>query len=308
MNTLNCKLLSEKFGIDKILAFHESDNGTVRADITTATCSAQIYMQGAHLTQWQPSGHKPVVFLSSSSSFAPGKAIRGGVPLIFPWFGARKANSTLYPNSPAHGFARTSNDWRLTEASLSGDDLLMSFELTENEVSKSFGYADFKLTYKVAVGQELELELIVENNSGETMEIEEAFHTYIEVSDAEHVSLSGLHKTDYLDKTDNMKRKTQSETVLNLAGETDRPYLNTESKIEVDDKNWQRRVTIDKLNSQSTVIWNPWKDLAAKMSDLEVDGWKRFVCVETANIGDNVITLPAGRHHAMHARVFVSAL
>lgn len=305
---MNIKQLTEKFGIAGILEFHQHDNGSIRAEIKTPTCTAQIYLQGAHVSQWQPTGQKPVLFLSKNSLFMPGKAIRGGVPLIFPWFGARVADADLYPNSPAHGFARTSNNWQLIDAGLSDDDLLLSFELTEDDVSRSFGFEKFKLTYKVSVGQELELELIVENNSSEAMKIEEAFHTYLEVSDIEKITLKGLEKAEYLDKTDGMKKKIQDESDLVFLGEIDRPYLNSESKIEIYDPNWKRRIVVDKLNSRTTVIWNPWKELASKMSDMEIDGWKRMVCVESANADENSISLPPGSHHAMHARVLVEAL
>ncbi len=309
MNQQTTQQLTKQFGTEEILVFSENEHGLIRANVTTPTCTAEIYMQGAHLTRWQPNGEKPVLFLSERSGFHPGKAIRGGVPLIFPWFGARKnIPAGTQPDAPSHGFARTSNQWLLVSVGRSKDDFMMTFELTENEDSTALGFRHFKVTYKVSVGDELELELIVENQANDSMQIEEAFHTYFAVSDAEQITLSGLSDTEYLDKTDNFQAKKQTEKVLRLTGETDRPYLYTESKIDIEDQAWQRKISVDKLNSQSTVVWNPWTEQTAKLSDMDPDGWKQMVCVETANVDKNAITLPPGGHHAMHARIRVTPL
>ncbi|CAN5558085.1 D-hexose-6-phosphate mutarotase [soil metagenome] len=306
MNEPTIQNLIEHFGIDDVLVFSENEHGAIKASLTTSTCMAEIYMQGAHLTQWQPTGQKQVLFLSEHSAFEPGKAIRGGVPLIFPWFGAHKNAADSAIKFPSHGFARTSNDWLLVGAGRSKDDFMMTFELTDSDQSRSFGYDNFKITYKIAVGEELELELIVENHSNETMQIEEAFHTYFAVSNVEQISLTGLIDTDYLDKTDNFKRKKQTDRVLQLAGETDRPYLNSGCEVDIEDPAWKRKISIDKLNSQSTVIWNPWREQTAKLSDMNPDAWQQMVCVETANLDENAINIPPGKHHAMHARVQVN--
>ncbi|MBS1956293.1 MAG: D-hexose-6-phosphate mutarotase [Cyanobacteria bacterium SZAS-4] len=303
MNKQTLPSLIDHFGIDEVLVFSENDHGAIKATVNTPTCSAEVYMQGAHLTRWQPANQNPVLFLSERSAFEQGKAIRGGVPLIFPWFGAHKSASDSSVEFPSHGFARTSNDWLLVGAGRSKDDFMMTFELTESEQSRTFGYDNFKVTYKIAVGEELELELIVENHSSEAMQIEEAFHTYFAVSNVEKISLIGLVDTEYLDKTDNFNRKKQIEKVLQFSGETDRPYLNSESAVQIEDPDWKRKILVDKLNSQSTVIWNPWKEQTAKLSDMEPNGWQQMVCVETANLGENAITIPAGKHHAMHARI-----
>lgn len=303
MNQQTLPSLIDHFGIDEVLVFSENEHGAIKATIATPTCTAEVYMQGAHLAQWQPANQKPVLFLSERSAFEAGKAIRGGVPLIFPWFGAHESAADSAIKFPSHGFARTSNDWLLVGAGRSKDDFMMTFELTDNDQSRSFGYDNFKVTYKIAVGEELELELIVENHSNATMQIEEAFHTYFSVSDVENISLTGLVDTEYLDKTDNFARKKQTEKTLRFAGETDRPYLNSESAVQIEDPGWQRKILIDKLNSQSTVIWNPWREQTAKLSDMHPEGWQQMVCVETANLGENAIGIPPGKHHAMHARV-----
>lgn len=296
--------LIKQFGTQEILTFSENEHGAVKALVTTPTCTAEVYMQGAHLTRWQPKDQQDVLFVSAKSAYQSGKAIRGGVPLIFPWFGANGSN----PAAPAHGFVRTSQDWLLVEAGRSNDDYMLTFELTDSDVSKSFGYKEFKVTYKIAVGEELELELIVENQSHDILNFEEAFHTYLAVSDIDNVSVLGLTNTEYLDKTDGFKRKRQIEEALRFTEETDRPYLNTLAKIEIDDTGWQRKIIVDKLASNSTIVWNPWAEQTAKLSDMEPDGWRKMLCIETANMNENLVALAPGSHHTMHASIEVSKL
>ncbi len=305
MHKQTVKELTAHFGIEKMLEFSQNEHGLIKAQITTATCTAEVYMQGAHLTQWQPVTSKnPVLFLSERATFEPGKAIRGGVPLVFPWFGAHKngGNGTS-GKFPSHGFARTSNQWLLVEAGRSKDDFMMKFELTDSDHSRAFGWDNFKLTYKISVGDELELELGFDNCSTESVVIEEALHTYLAVSDVEQVSVNGLADADFIDKTDESKRKKQDEKPFRLAGETDRVYTNHAAHIDVEDQGWQRKIEITKLHSLSTVIWNPWKEQSAKLADMNPDGWKQMVCVESANVGDNAVEISPGKHYTMHTCV-----
>ena len=308
MSNRTLKELNEHFGIKQILEFRENEQGLIAGVVSTPTCSAEFYLQGAHLTKWQPTGQNPVLFLSEKSSFAPGKAIRGGIPVIFPWFGARtKTVTSDRTDGPAHGFARTSC-FRLTSAASSGDDFQLTFVLAPDTVSQELGFDDFLVTYKITVGNELELELIVENHSQNPLSFEEAFHTYFAVGDVKQASIKGLDRTEYFDKTDDFKRKWQIEELLTLTGVTDRPYVKTEAQIDIADPKSERVISVDKLNSKTTVIWNPWSELTAKMGDMEADAWQRMLCVETANCSDDLILLPAGKQHTMHARVVVNPL
>jgi len=302
---MNKPLLTSSQAIPGILDIDESESGLTRLKITTATCNAEIYLQGAHLTQWQPAGSDPVLFLSERTAIQPGKAIRGGVPVIFPWFGARSAtpNSTR-TDGPSHGFARTAI-WQLASATTSGDNLHLTLTLEPNQLSRSFGYDDFLATYKVTLGLELLLEFSVQNQSQKPIYFEEALHTYFAVGDATKITIDGLGDTEYLDKTDGFKRKRQTETLLSLSGETDRPYVNSTAPIVIEDPAIRRRISIAKQNSKTTVIWNPWAELTAKLADMPPDGWMRMVCVETANVGENVVCLAPGETHTMDARIIV---
>jgi glucose-6-phosphate 1-epimerase len=302
---MDLQTLSEQFAIPGVLAFSQNEQGLLRANITTPACTAELYLQGAHLTQWQPAGHKPVLFLSDRSFFTPGKAIRGGIPVIFPWFGARTPTpEDPRTDGPSHGFARTA-DWTLAFAALAGDDLHLTLTLSPSDTSRSLGYDDFALVYEITLGAELHLRLTVNNQGSAPLHFEEALHTYFTVGDAQQISIIGLSDTDYLDKTDHFKKKHQTDPFLKLTGETDRPYLNTNVPVNIDDPVYHRRITVDKANSNTTVVWNPWSALTATLPDMAPDGWLAMVCVETANAGSNAVTLASGEHHTMEAHLFV---
>jgi glucose-6-phosphate 1-epimerase len=294
--------LRNKFSIPGILSFAPANGGLIAAQVTTPAADATIYMHGAHLAHWQPAGQRPVLFLSSRAEFAPGKAIRGGVPVIFPWFGPRHDGKP----GPQHGFARTS-EWELAFAAMAGDELHLAFTLAPGDLSRSLGFDHFRVGYRMILGHTLTLELTVANDADGPLVFEEALHTYYAVADARQVSIGGLGGTTYIDKMEGAKRKLQPEGALHLNGETDRAYLNTAATCTLDDPADGRRIVIEKNGSHSTVVWNPWRESTAKMADMEPDAWLRMACVETANVADNAVTLPPGATHTMQLTVLVEA-
>jgi glucose-6-phosphate 1-epimerase len=302
---MELQTISDQFTIPGVLAFSQTEQGLIRANITTPACTAELYLQGAHLTQWQPTGQQPVLFLSERSFFTPGKAIRGGIPIIFPWFGARTATpNDPRTDGPSHGFARIS-EWTLAFAALAGDDLHLTLTLGPSDASRSLGYDQFALVYEITIGTELDIKLTVNNQDSKPLHFEEAFHTYFSIGDSQQISIIGLSDTEYLDKTDNFKRKRQTDPLLKLTGETDRPYLDTLVPVNIDDPVLRRRITIDKSESKSTVVWNPWSTLTATLPDMSPACWLTMVCIETANVATNAITLASGAHHSMEAHIFV---
>lgn len=291
--------------IPGILHVDEPADAMTRILITSKVARAELYLQGAHLTHWQPIEHKPVLFLSERTAIQQGKAIRGGVPLIFPWFGARTANSlSQRTDGPSHGFARTAQ-WHLSAAEQVDDDINLTFSLSANENTSALGFDKFQVSYHLGIGRELNMQLTVENLGGEPTQIEEAFHTYFLVEDVQNLFINGLQGFDYLDKTDAMKRKVQSESSLRLCAETDRPYLNTEASIEIEDPGLARRIVISKTNSRTTVVWNPWADLSAKLADMSPNGWKEMICIESANAFENAVIISPGEKHSMGTRITV---
>jgi len=303
MSTVN--ELNDNFAIPGLLAFEEIVGGLLIARITSAACTATLFLQGAHLVHWQPgSEDHPVLFLSERSIFAPGKAIRGGVPVIFPWFGARTGERT---DGPSQGFARTAV-WDVAFAAGFGEDLHLTLTLGPSETSRQLGYDNFRLAYELIFGRTLSMRLSVVNQSETPMAMEEALHTYLAVGGVEHARIGGLGDTEFLDKTDHFSRKRQADDVLVLQGETDRPYLNTTATVTVDDPIFGRRLVVEKRNSHTTVIWNPWMEQTAKLADMDPEGWRGMVCVETANAAENALTLHPGEAHTMEARITVEPL
>lgn len=299
--TQSADQLNNLFAVPDVLSFEEIPGGLTIARITSGSCDATLFLQGAHLVHWQPVGQEPVLYLSPKSELKPGKAIRGGIPVIFPWFGERTGERT---DGPKHGFARTSV-WELAFAAVADDDVHLTFILTPDDNTRSLGYGEFRLAYELVLGRNLTLRLSVANEGDAPFHFEEAFHSYFQVGDVEQVQITGLVGTEFLDKTENDARKRQEEDVLTLRGETDRPYLNTAATVGIEDKAMKRQIAIAKRLSMTSVVWNPWSEGAAKLRDLPEDGWKQFVCVETANALENGITLPPRDVHAMEAHIFL---
>ena len=278
-------------------------------EVTTPTVTAAVALHGAHLLGWQPAGEQPVLFLSERSEFAKDKAIRGGVPVIWPWFGPRseavRPAPEDAPKSPSHGFARTAA-WRLQFAAVTQEQVHLTFTLGPTEASRAFGFDAFRLVYEMTLGRELTLRLTVGNEGAEELRFEEALHSYFAVGEIERVALLGTEVTEYLDKPDGMKRKRQADAPLRFSEETDRVYLATTETCRVEDEASGRVLAIAKQHSHNTVVWNPWAELTAGLADMEPEGWHRMLCVETANVGEAAIRLAPGRTHTMQARVNVA--
>ena len=297
--------LNASFAIPGVFEFDEH-NGLIRARITTPACSGELYLHGAHVTAWQPTGAEPGLFLSEKSVFAEDKAIRGGIPIVFPWFGSRTASpEDPRTDGPSHGFART-QVWKLDFGAYAADELHLSLSLEPTELSRSLGYDHFLLAYQITFGRELRLRLSIANDGDRPMRAEEALHTYLHVGDVQQARVHGLFESEYLDKTENFARKTQTEPVLTIAGPTDRPYLNTTSPIVVDDPALHRRITVTKANSKTTVVWNPWAN--AGLADMSADGWRRMLCVESANAAEDALLLQPHAAHVMETTISVEAL
>lgn len=264
---------------------------------------AHVYPHGAHVTHYQRRGDRPLLFLSARSLFEPGKAIRGGVPVIFPWFGARAG----HPGSPSHGFARTAV-WRVeSPPRTEGGVATTTLRLDADAATRALWPHDFTCRYRVSAGAALELALEVTNTSSEAWTFEAALHTYLAVGDATAAALTGLAGATFIDKMDALARKTLPPGPWRLTAETDRVFVGTRAPVVVDDPAWRRRIVVDKEGSASTVIWNPWGPGAARLPDLGDDEWQGMLCVETANAADDAVTLAPGARHEMRASIRAEA-
>lgn len=288
------KQLDDQFALPGALRFEETPSGLVHAIIKTEEADADVYLQGAHLAGWEPAERQPVLFLSRCSEFLPGKAIRGGVPVIFPWFGPRGGGLP----GPSHGLVRMAQ-WRLTASEEFDGNVGLVFDLEDKDVADRFGYGDFALQLKVTIGTELEIELRVSNRDTEPLRFEEALHSYFAISDIGQVAITGLEGTTYIDKTDGMRRKQAGEAPMRIAKETDQVHLNTQTICKIEDLGWEREIVIEKSGSNSTVVWNPWIEKTRTLRDMDSDEWRKMICVESGNVGDDAVTLEPGKTHVL---------
>jgi glucose-6-phosphate 1-epimerase len=299
MNQAQADALNREFGIPDVVEVVAGNGGLPRIRVTAPSASVEIYPHGAQVTSWKPAGAEEALFLSERSTWQDGRAIRGGIPICFPWFRAKADDAA----APAHGFVRT-KEWRLASVRRDGERVVVICS-TENDASTQHWWpCAFRLEHRIIVGENLELALTVRNTGEDAFTFEEALHTYFRVSEAEDVTVRGLDQITYLDNVDGNRKKTQSGDLI-LTGKTDNAYIDVRSAAELIDPAWGRIIRTEKRNSATTVVWNPWEEGAASLSDPGRDEWQRFACVEPSNILGSAVVLAAGEEHRMEAAVSV---
>ncbi len=291
------------FGITDQLEFKVGRGAMTVADIKNNKTKATISLDGGQIMTFQPHQQEPVVWLSLFAPLNQKKPIRGGIPICWPWFGPYSTDT----DKPAHGLARTTL-WTVTDTKiLENGAIRLSLLLEANEITWTLWPHAFQLKLIITVGSELRVELITHNLGGDAFTIGEALHTYFNVSDVTQVTIRGLENCQYIDKVDHSQRKRQKE-VITIKSETDRIYLNTTADCIIEDPGLKRRIRIAKENSQSTVVWNPWIEKAARLGDLGYQGYLRMLCIETANVADNVVTVAPGTEHRLQMVISVESL
>ena len=292
--------LDHRFELPGTAQVVEGNGGLSKVRITCPEAVGEMYLHGAHVTSWKPVGGEEVLFLSSQSRWEHGHAIRGGVPICFPWFGGK----TDDPKAPAHGFVRT-NAWHLESIAQVGDAVTVTMFTESNDGTKRWWPAEFRLVHRATFGSELSLELVVTNTGRTSLRFEEALHAYHRVGNIGKTRVRGLDTVHYFDKTDSNRKKMQHGEIV-IVSETDRVYLNTRDAIELEDPVLRRRTRVTKENSRTTVVWNPWVQKAHSLSDFADDEWMQMICIETSNISDFAVDLAPGQQHKMKALVRVA--
>lgn len=263
------------------LAAETGAGGLTKLVVDLPTCHGEVYLHGAQITEWAPVGHDPVLWLSPEAIFAPPQAIRGGVPICFPWFGSGPEGDF----SPAHGLARTAS-WQFASAQRQGDALRITLQLTREGIADRAGAehwtTDFVATYTVEFGSSLTMTLDVDPADPPT---QSALHTYLRVGDVRQIAVTGLDHHHYLDQLTGETRTHQG--AVTFTEETDRIYHHS-NEVRLTDPVLGRRIRIAKSGSPHTVVWNPWIDKARQLADVPDDAWHEFVCLESANLSQTL--------------------
>lgn len=264
---------------------------------------ARIYLQGAHVLSYRPVGAGEVLWSSVRSAFVPGKAIRGGVPICFPWFGPHPSR----PDLPAHGFARLESFALDSCVDLPDGRTVVALALSASDRTRAWWPHDFQLRCTITVGPTLDIALAVTNAGASVLSFEAALHSYFDVAAIEATSIAGLQGGSYIDKVARGERNVQAAADLRITGETDRIYTPHAGPIAIADARQSRRIHVTKRGSHSTVVWNPWSEKAARMADFGDHEWHGMVCVETANVGADAVTVAPGATYEMGVAIAVAA-
>lgn len=269
-------------------------------EVATPWSTAGIYLHGAHVTQFKKKDEPPLLFMSQCSRFEEDRPIRGGIPIIFPWFGSREGMAQ-------HGFARLKN-WEVKEvAPAPGGSVSVRFRLPD--CPEASALPPFTADYLVTVNQSLTLALTVTNNSQEDeFTFENCLHTYFEVSDVTAISITGLKGATYRDQVAAFAEKTETDDAIRIASEVDRTYLHTTAAVTILDPRIGRRISVEKHGSASTVVWNPWIAKAHQMPDFGNDEYVKMICVQSGNVGPNRITLLPGQTSALTVKLSSESL
>lgn len=295
---MSIEQLNADYGIANKVKFVSGKGGFPTIEINNEYAKAIISLYAGQVLSFQPLDQaEDLMFLSNKAYHQEGKAMKGGVPICWPWFGPDPEAK----GRSSHGFVRN-RLWQMRSVDTTQDGatkVTMGLVDTE-ETRKIWDYA-FDLAIAITVGSSLTIELITRNTGKEAFSITQALHTYFKVGDINQVQVLGVEDKTYIDKVDNGKQKTQTGAVT-FSGECDRIYLNVPSELVIDDAALQRKIKIAATNSNTAIVWNPDATISANMADLEDLDYKNFVCVETANAANEVIKVAADSEYKMVAR------
>jgi glucose-6-phosphate 1-epimerase len=292
---MNVAELNKKYAIPGKIEFKSGNGDFPVAKITTTFSTAEISIYGAHVLSFIPKGEKDLLWMSPKSFFEKGKAIRGGVPVCFPWFGPHLTDSS----KPMHGFARLQL-WEVIETSeVEKGGVKLILGLSDNNETLALWPYSFSAKVIITVSEKLDLMLYCTNTGSENITIGGALHSYFNVSHIHNISISGLQNTIYYAFFEKEANNIQKEEFLLIKKEENRRYINHISECMITDAPWNRKIRVSKKGSKVTVVWNPYIETTKTMSDIPPDGYQNFVCVEAVNAYSDVIELKPGETHCL---------
>jgi glucose-6-phosphate 1-epimerase len=297
------KDFNKQFGIAGTVNFKEGKGGLPFVELTNQLGKAIISLYGAHVLSYIPNGHEDVLWCSENSLYSEGKAIRGGIPLCFPWFGPHPSD-----NSKAqHGFARLSNWTVLETAKLQNESVVLRLGLTHSEATQAIWPYAFSAVLEVVLGAELKVSLTITNTDRQTFTYTDALHSYLHVGNIEQISIEGLHQAKYYKGFDKDNTYLQNEELLKIEGEENRRYVETEATTVIHDSSLNRKIQIAKEGSRTTVVWNPWSETVKTMNDMTPDSYRSMMCIEAANAYADFVELEPGQSHTLSTSISIIA-
>ncbi len=283
----------------------ECQNELIAIGINNNAASAEIFLQGAQISRYQQAGQDPILWLSDECDFTKGTSLRGGIPVCWPWFADIRKNpqavqtqftERMLNDLEMHGFVRV-RDWEISKIETPSQDLTiveLHYQIhAEQERQWPFATA---LVYRVEIGAELKASLSVQNQDSMPFTFSQALHTYFSISHIDDASISSFDQGKYIDTLDDWNTHTQQGDIV-FAEEVDRIYHSAPNPTELSDKN--RKITISSEGSNSTVVWNPWIAKAKRLSHFGDDAYKEMLCIENANIMDDIVSLEPQEKHTL---------
>ncbi len=286
-----------EYELENELQFVDIEHGFTYIEINNAKAHATISTYSGQVLSYRPkTQHDDLLFVSERAYYENGKAIKGGIPICWPWFGADPDDQ----GRPAHGFVRN-RQWNVTASETCADgSTKVVMSLADSDDTRALWPHPFRLSIEITVGATLKLALITENTGDDSVTISQALHTYFYVGDIADVQVHGLDGVSYLDKTEGFTEKTQSGPVT-INAEVDRIYTGVSGELVIDDASLGRKIRIGSSGCSTAVVWNPWADVAAAMGDLEDADYRRMICVETANAGPETVEIAPGESYRLEA-------
>jgi len=299
---MTCDLLNLRFGVPGLAAFHEGPGGLPVLTINNTHGMLALTPYGGHVLAYQPAGQPPVLFVSRASSYTPGKPIRGGIPVCWPWFGPHPDD----PDMPMHGFARLVF-WQVEAVQVGAEETEVRLALRDDEQTRRFLPHPFLLTLRIVLGSRLRVELTTTNTGSAPLTLTQALHTYFAVGEVNRIRIEGLEAAPFLDSLTRLNVAPEGVPIV-IRSEVDRVYADAGGPCRIQDPARHRRIDVAKQGSRSTVVWNPWVDKSKRMPDFGDDEFAGMVCIEATNARDDAVTLQPGRSHTLAQSIAVRTL
>ncbi len=287
---MNIEQLNGQYRIANQVRFEAGEGGLPFIHVNNGKATALISIYGGQVLAFQPKhANNDLLFLSKLAYYQPGKAIKGGVPICWPWFGPDPEGL----NRPAHGFMRN-RLWEVVETTQTAEgDTRVVLGLSDTAETQSIWPRAFVLHLEITIGESLNLAMITRNTGSQAFTITQAFHTYFSVGDISQVTVLGLENTQYIDKVNDNQQINQTDAVT-INSEVDRIYLDVGNELIIQDAALKRRIRITSKGNRTAVVWNPWSKISAEMADLQDDDYLRFICVETTNAATDSVSIQPG--------------